>query len=110
MRTNTMRYKNMNLKAYVLGQYQDGSMCIELQDDKGNYAMCISFCAPDGEGIFPADENCIWLKDWSENKEIASFLLEEGYVELTGKEIPQQFVTYKEVRITDKLRDIIVYE
>jgi hypothetical protein len=102
----TLEFNNMNLQVVNMGAFEDGSPCIELHDQFEPYAR-ISFCAHDGTNVFPASSGCIWLKDWSENVDIAQFLIEEGYVELTGKQIPQQFVTYKEARITDKLQDLI---
>lgn len=101
-----MKFQNMELTVHNAGAFQDGSPCIELYCEDGPYAR-ISFCANDGENVFPASKDCIWLKDWSENEEIARFLLDENYLELTGKRIPQAFVVYKEARITTKLKQIM---
>lgn len=101
-----INFKNMNLTVVVPGKFEDGSLCIELHDEFEPYAR-ISFCAHDGVNVFPANEGCVWLKDWSENTELAAFLLQEGYLELTGEQIPQPFVTYKQARITNKLKTLI---
>jgi hypothetical protein len=101
-----LEYKNMLLQVINMGAFEDGSPCIELHDQFEPYAR-ISFCAHDGKNVFPASAGCIWLKDWSENKDLAEFLIQENYVEFTGKQIPQQFVVYKEFRITDKLKELI---
>ena len=102
----TLEFKKMNLQVINMGAFEDGSPCIELHAQSGREVR-ISFCAHDGTNVFAASPGCIWLKDWSENVDIAQFLIKEGYVELTGKQIPQQFVTYKEAKITDKLSKLI---
>lgn len=102
----TLEYKNANFIVVNMGFFEDGSSVIELHDQFEPYAR-ISFCAHDGREVFPASKGCIWLKDWSENEDLAAFLLKEGYVELTGRQIPQQYVVYKEARLTDKLKNLI---
>jgi hypothetical protein len=82
------------------GSFRDGSPVLELYSESGEPYARISFYAHnDGEG-YPASPGCFWLKDWSENEDIAKFLLAEGYVKLTGREIPYAgFVTYKEAKL-----------
>jgi hypothetical protein len=92
-------FRNEEFTLDVIGQFEDQSPALQLtQADGGPYAR-ISFCAHDGSSTFPATEGCFWLKDWSENEEIAKHLLAEGLVELTGREIPAGFVTYKEAKL-----------
>ncbi len=99
-------YKGKEYLVSVPGKFEDNSMCIELIEGYETYAR-LTFCAHDGTNVYRASEGCVWLKDWSENEDLAAFLVAEGYFEFTGKEIPQQFVVYKEARITDKLAKLI---
>lgn len=88
-------------------KYYDGVPGIQVIADHEPFAV-LSFNASDENGytIHP-DKGCIWLKDWSENAELAKFLLDNGYVSLTGKQIPAGFVVYKEAKVEDKLLDIL---
>lgn len=96
-------YKNKKLELVIEGNFKDGSPSIVLNEKYETYA-CLTFCAHNGFETFSANEGCVWLKDWSENEEIAKFLVKEGYFEFTGREIPQNFVVYKEARITEKCK------
>jgi hypothetical protein len=88
-------------------QYQTGVPGIQAMTGFYPFAV-LSFNASDecGYTIHP-DKGCIWLKDWSENAEIAKFLLDNEYVSLTGKQIPAGFVVYKEAKVESKLLDIL---
>lgn len=99
-------FKGRKLTVQIPGEFEDGSECIELYEIDGCYAR-ISFCAHDGVNVFPASAGCIWLKDWSENEDLAAFLIAEGYFEFTGKEIPSQYVTYKEAKATEKFKKLV---
>lgn len=88
-------------------EYKTGVPGIQVMTGFHPFAV-LSFNASDeaGETLYP-EEGCIWLKDWAENAEIAKFLLDNGYVSLTGKQIPAGFVVYKEAKVEDKLLNIL---
>jgi hypothetical protein len=44
------------------------------------------------------EPGCFWLKDWSENQELAAALLRQGVIELTGRICITGFVQAKEAR------------
>lgn len=56
----------------------------------------------------PPAEGCFWLKDWSENEQIAEWFIKEGLVERTGRFMPSGFVTVHEVTITPKLEALFM--
>lgn len=58
------------------------------------------------EGYVP-DEGCIWLKSYSENEDIALFMISEGYLELTGKVLQGSYVNVPEARMTEKLLNLL---
>ena len=58
------------------------------------------------EGYVP-DKGCIWLKSYSENEDIAVFMLNEGYLELTGKALQGPYVVIPEARMTEKLLKLL---
>lgn len=55
----------------------------------------------------PPAAGCFFLKDWSENALIASFLLKEGYLQPTGVTQASGYVTSKEVKPTEKFESIL---
>lgn len=56
----------------------------------------------------PPSEGCFYLKDWSENEEIAQWFLREGLIEMTGAFKLTGHVEAHEVRITPKLEALFM--
>lgn len=78
---------------YVVWQrYHDMSPCMQLYNDEG--AICTVSVWLDE----PPAPGCIWVKDWAENAGVLQSLVDQGMIELTGREHNINFVTAKEAR------------
>ncbi len=64
--------------------YGSGEIAILIVNTCGE-RECVATVALVGQGAPHPGENCVWLKDWSENEGIADALVKAGIVTLTGK-------------------------
>ena len=85
-------YTGLELEACIDDQ---NDMSVTLYDPEDEYPFAVMSVRLPQQ---PAD-GCFWLKDWSENDEIARQLIDEGYIELTGATVRTGFVVAKEARL-----------
>jgi hypothetical protein len=76
-------------------EYGNGTVALMAKDEQGMRYATVSVNIPEE---LPS-AGCFWLKDWSENEEIAAALLAQGVIALTGRVCRTGFVTAKEARL-----------
>ena len=91
-------FKNETFTIQEQGRFPDGSPKLVMFDEDGIPYATLTHFAGDNTMTIPASKGCFWLRNWSENEEIAQFLIDKGIMEYTGNEVPLQFVTYKEAK------------
>lgn len=76
-------------------RYANGkALAVVVKDAEGAPYATLSVNLPQ-----PPAPNCFWLKDWSENEDVALAALAAGVVELTGRRQQSGFVEAKEARL-----------
>lgn len=103
-----INFKGFNLLVDI-GKYQiDGTSSLRLIDASDGIPYCVLSSRLD---VMPSSEDHIWLKNYSENVDIAQFMIDEGYLELTGNKqtytYPTHMISFPEVKFTQKLKDSI---
>lgn len=83
---------------FELGRYGNNVLAVQIFDAQDIPVSVLSVNIVDQ---IP-EKGCFWLKSWSENTEIANFLIEEGLIELTGKTAKTGFALAYEARLTQK--------
>ncbi len=78
------------------GRYHDGSPALEVHGGDG-VQFKATVCVPDH---IPAPHN-VMIKDWSENEGVLDALVGAGVIEPPIKEVPINYVTAYECRLTD---------
>ena len=93
-----MKFQNYNLK-FNKAKYGNNVLAIQVMDteDGAPYAI-LSVNMADQD---PSD-GCFWMKTWSENEELSKFVVQAGYVELTGKIIQAGYAYAYEAKLTKK--------
>lgn len=106
----------------ALAQYRSGDNLVEVTAlltstyASGQAALAVELLWPDAfpERVVvsvclindPPPENCFWLKDWSENKNLANALIDAGLIEPEGTVCPTGFVLAPACRLTEKGRAV----
>lgn len=86
-----------NVVYFDFNRYRNNNaLAVELMDDEGSYAM-VSVNVPESATL-PQDE--FFLKDWSENEELAKQLVEKGIILPTGKRTASGFIVAKSYKIS----------
>ena len=90
------------------GKYQDnGTLALMLLNPReGEREMTVTVNLPNAV----LDEDCVWVKDWSENEGIVDALVRAGVGRTTGRTWPTGFVEAVEFRVTLPLDKIPSYE
>jgi len=78
------------------GRYHDGSPALRIYGDDGPQ-LTATVCVPD----HTPEPRHVMIKDWSENEGVLGALVDAGVVEPPVQEIPINFVTAYECRLTD---------
>ena len=78
----------------VIEKYERGGQAIIACCKNGDIFTVLSVCLDT-----PPQKNCFWLKNYSENEDIAKFMLAEGLVRLTGRTMESGFVTIPEAKL-----------
>lgn len=96
MHKESFKYKEEVLH-FKLGRYGNGVLAVQILDADGSpYAvLSVNLEEKPLEGHF-------WLKAWSENAELARFLLEQGLIEMTDKVWTNGRVVSNEAYLTPK--------
>lgn len=102
-----IKYKGKEYKLVTRGNFKDGSPIIELVDENYETYAIVSFFAHNGKESHPAPEGNFWLKNWSENEELAEFLIKEGIFNWAGLGVKGEFVDYRLATITSKGKRLI---
>lgn len=92
------RYKEYVLH-FSFAKYRTGGLAVLLTDNDGPFTTL----SVNVEGV-ELQEGCFLLKAWSENEEIAKFLIDNGYIELTGRGVECGYSMAYEARLTDKAK------
>ncbi len=90
-----MKYKN-EILSFSKVQYQNGVLGIQVMCQEGPFATLST-----NLGVKPS-EGCFWLKSWSENQQLAEFMVSNGYVVLTGKVAQAGYADAYEAKLTEK--------
>lgn len=75
-------------------KYANGRTAVVLMDEEGQVA-CATVNLPDQE--LQGDE--VFIKTWSENEQMLPFLVRNGIVNDTGREVPTGYVTARICRL-----------
>lgn len=95
-----MKFKGETLTINLV-KYRTNVLGIQLMCDEGAFAtLSVNLEVKPSEG-------CFWLKAWSENEELAKFMLDNGYVELTGKVAQAGYADAYEAKLTNKAQEFI---
>ena len=76
---------------FEFDHYMNGALFVGLVDEEGPYSD-VSVNLPES-GSLPKDE--FFLKNWSENEELANALIEKGIIVPTGKQASMGAKSYK---------------
>jgi len=87
IKTQTVNFNGEELTP-VIGQYANGQTSIQLNDNNG-MAYVTASVAHDVN----IDDDCVIIKNYSENEGILQALIEAGIIEKPFCEIPVNFVT-----------------
>ena len=77
--------------SFSFDHYMNGALFVGLVDEEGPYSN-VSVNLPES-GSLPKDE--FFLKNWSENEELANALIEKGIIVPTGKQASMGAKSYK---------------
>jgi hypothetical protein len=72
-------------------KYHNGNKAVVLNDSEGYL-----FCTLSVNLESMPNQDCFWLKDWSENEEIAEYMVSKKIVKLTGRTKATGYVIAKE--------------
>lgn len=88
------KFRKSTIKVETHRVYGNGRMAVQLTEEGMPYCT-LSVNIEEAE----LAEDCFWLKDWSENEEIAKHMLENALIILTGRTYRTGFVTAKEAKL-----------
>ena len=87
-------------------KYQaDRSLAICIMCEDGPYATLSTYL--EGQmSVLDSDE--FFCKTYSENERVFSFLLEKGYIELTGKVVDNGYMEFPSAKLSSKANEFII--
>lgn len=91
------RYRDENL-VMIEGEYSNnGRKAFYVEDEFGENYCTLSVNIPN----IPLDDECVFIKNYSENEEIYNFLKNRGFLAPTGVYVSSGFVSIPECFIGD---------
>jgi hypothetical protein len=100
-----MKYKNYDV-VLKFAQYDNGRLAIRLFDPSEGLITTATTNLPE----VSLGEDEVFIKDYTENVGVLSFLLDNGFVEQTGRTVRSGYVAIPIVKITPKLKSLISLE
>jgi hypothetical protein len=85
--------------AVKFARYGSGEIAMYIVNHEGE-RECVATVALASSGAEHPGEECVWLKDWSENEGVVDALVKAGIVTLTGKTHATGHVIAKHARLT----------